>query len=164
MTKAAVRAMDTITEILANLPGGGVTVDKFVVSGGSKRGWTSWSVAAVDPRVVAITPISIDTLNLSTVWEHTFETYGFWPPAVQDYVDAGIMGWFGTPQMDALLDIEDPYAYRARMGLPSYAICSTGDQFFVPDSPRYYFGDMPARSICGSFRIRITTWSRRTRR
>lgn len=143
MTKAAVRAMDAVTAFLAGLPDGGMAVKNFVVAGGSKRGWTTWSVAAVDPRVVAIAPIVIDTLNLSAVWEHTYQAYGFWPAAVQDYVDAGIMGWFGTPQMDALADIEDPYAYRARLAMPSYAICSTGDQFFVPDSPRYYFGDMP---------------------
>jgi PhoPQ-activated pathogenicity-related protein len=143
MTKAAVRAMDAVTDFLAKLPNGGMTVKNFVVAGGSKRGWTTWSVAAVDPRVVAIAPIVIDTLNLSPVWEHTFEAYGLWPPAVQDYVDMGIMGWFGTPQMDALLDIEDPYAYRPRLAMPTYAICSTGDQFFVPDSPRYYFANMP---------------------
>jgi len=55
----------------------------------------------------------------------------------------GIMNWFGTPQMDALQVIEDPYQYRQRLALPSYAVCSTGDQFFVPDSPRFYFADLP---------------------
>ena len=143
MTKAAVRAMDAVTAFLANLPAGGVAVKNFIVAGASKRGWTTWSVAAVDPRVVAIAPIVIDTLNVPQVFEHTWQAYGFWPPAVQDYVDMGIMNWFGTPQMDALQVIEDPYQYRQRLALPSYAVCSTGDQFFVPDSPRYYFADMP---------------------
>src|SRR5947209_11779959 len=48
MTKSAVRAMDTVTACC------GTAVDKFVVSGGSKRGWTTWTTAAVDKRVVAI--------------------------------------------------------------------------------------------------------------
>jgi PhoPQ-activated pathogenicity-related protein len=143
MTKAAVRAMDTVTSFLANLPGGGMTVKNFVVAGASKRGWTTWSVAAVDPRVVAIAPIVIDTLNVPQVFQHTYQAYGFWPPAVQDYVNMGIMNWFGTPQMDALMEIEDPYRYRARLAMPTYAVNSTGDQFFVPDSPRFYFADMP---------------------
>jgi len=55
MTKAAVRAMDTVTAF--GKEGGAFTVDKFVVSGGSKRGWTTWTTAAVDKRVVAIADI-----------------------------------------------------------------------------------------------------------
>ena len=39
--------------------------------------------------------------------------------------------------------IEDPYQYRARLALLSYAVWSTGDQFFVPDSPRHYCADLP---------------------
>ncbi len=143
MTKAAVRAMDAATEFLAKLPGGGITIKNFIVAGGSKRGWTAWSAAAVDPRVVAVAPIVIDTLNVAEVFLHQYAALGYWAPAVQDYVDMGIMNWFGTPQMDALLEIEDPYRNRARLAMPTYALCSTGDQFFPPDSPRYYFANMP---------------------
>ena len=49
--------------------------------------------------------------------------------------------------MSALLDIEDPYRYRGRMALPSYQMASTGDQFFVPDSPRSYFSDLPGEKF-----------------
>jgi PhoPQ-activated pathogenicity-related protein len=143
MTKAAVRAMDAATAFLSKLPGGGVAVKNFIVAGGSKRGWTTWSVAEVDPRVIAVAPIVIDTLNVAEVFQHQYQAYGFWAPAVQDYVDMGIMSWFGTPQMEALLDIEDPYRYTGRLALPSYSMCSTGDQFFPPDSPRFYFDGLP---------------------
>ena len=40
MTKAAVKAMDTISDLMMDKDGGGRVVDKFVVAGGSKRGWT----------------------------------------------------------------------------------------------------------------------------
>jgi PhoPQ-activated pathogenicity-related protein len=143
MTKAAVRAMDAVTDFLAKLPAGGMTVKHFVVAGGSKRGWTTWSVAQVDPRVIAIAPIVIDILNVPAVFENQWRSYGFWAPAVQDYVAMGIMNWFGTPQMAALQEIEDPYQYRERLALPSYQMAATGDQFFVPDSPRFYFSDLP---------------------
>ena len=143
MTKAAVRAMDAVTAFLAKLPDGALAVKKFVVAGGSKRGWTTWSTAQVDPRVVAIAPIVIDTLNVPAVFESQWRAYGFWAPAVQDYVDMGIMNWFGTPQMASLQEIEDPYQYRERLALPSFQMCATGDQFFLPDSPRYYFSDLP---------------------
>lgn len=143
MTKAAVRAMDAATSFLAQPSAGGITLKNFVVAGASKRGWTTWSTAAVDPRVIAIAPLVIDTLNVQQAFVHHFEAYGSWSSAVKDCVDAGIMNWFNTPQMDALLDIEDPYPYRGRLALPTYQMASTGDQFFVPDSPRFYFSDLP---------------------
>ncbi len=143
MTKAAVRAMDATTAFLAQLPGGAVEVKNFIVSGGSKRGWTTWTLAAVDPRVVAIAPIVIDTLNMEACFQHHWRAYGFWAPAVQDYADAGIMNWFGTARMRALLEIEDPYEYRERLTLPKYMMYSSGDQFFLPDSSQFYLGDLP---------------------
>jgi PhoPQ-activated pathogenicity-related protein len=143
MTKAAVRAMDTVTAFLGSLPSGAVAVKNFVVAGASKRGWTTWTTAAVDPRVIAIAPIVIDTLNVENVFTAQYRAYGFWAPAVQDYYNAGIMNWFGTSQMVALLDIEDPYSYLGRLALPSFQMNSTGDEFFPPDSPRFYFSDLP---------------------
>src|SRR5205807_179172 len=64
MVKSAVRALDAMTEVLAGEQGGKVPLKKFVVSGGSKRGWTTWLTAAVDRRVVAIIPAVIDVLNV----------------------------------------------------------------------------------------------------
>jgi putative ABC transport system permease protein len=61
MTKAAVRAMDAVQAALAE--GGLPHVEKFVVAGGSKRGWTTWLAAAVDPRVAAIAPIVMFPLS-----------------------------------------------------------------------------------------------------
>ena len=142
MTKAAVRAMDTITAVMAAPEGGGVKVEKFVVSGGSKRGWTTWTAAAVDPRVVAIVPASIDLLNLEKSFEHHFRVYGFFAPAVKDYVEAGFMDWAGTPEYRKLLAIEEPYSYRDRLTMPKFMIQGAGDQFFLPDSSRFYFDDL----------------------
>ena len=85
MTKAAVRAMDTVTAFCASPEGGNVKVDGFVVAGGSKRGWTTWTTAAVDKRVVAIVPIVIDMLNIEPSMLHHYAAYGFWAPAIGDY-------------------------------------------------------------------------------
>ena len=89
MTKAAVRAMDTVVSYCA---GGNVPIDGFVVAGGSKRGWTTWTTAAVDRRVVAIVPIVIDLLNIEPSFKHHLAAYGFWAPAVGDYEDDGAHG------------------------------------------------------------------------
>ena len=138
MTKAAVKAMDALTAWSASADGGRVAVRRFVVSGGSKRGWTTWTTAAVDARVVAIAPAVIDVLNVRPSFEHHWRAYGFWAPAVDDYVAHGIMGWMGTPQFAALMAIEDPWSYRDRLTLPKYLINSAGDQFFLPDSAQFY--------------------------
>ena len=143
MTKAAVRALDTITAFCASDEGGKVTVDKFFVAGGSKRGWTTWTTAAVDNRVIAIAPIVIDLLNIQPSFHHHFEVYGFYAPAVGDYTRAKIMDWDGTPEYRALMKIEEPYQYRERLTLPKFIINASGDQFFLPDSAQFYFKDLP---------------------
>jgi len=143
MTKSAVRAMDTVTAFLASDEGGKAKVDKFVVSGGSKRGWTTWATAAVDDRVVAIAPIVIDVLNVEESMKHHYRAYGFFAPAVGDYTHHRIMDWMGTPESRALYAIEDPYSYRDRYTLPKLLLNATGDQFFLPDSSQFYFDDLP---------------------
>ncbi len=143
MTKAAVRAMDTITTFCGSPQGGQWKVDGFVVSGGSKRGWTTWTTAAVDKRVIAIMPIVIDVLNLEPSMLHHYAAYGFWAPAVGDYTAFNIMDWMGTPEMHALLKIEDMYEYRDRLTMPKFILNASGDQFFLPDSSQFYFDDLP---------------------
>ncbi len=143
MTKAVVRAMDTVTDFLGKPEQGSIAVTRFVVSGASKRGWTTWTTAAVDPRVVAIVPIVIDVLNVEPSFVHHWKAYGFYAPAVKEYEEMGIMKWMGTPQNRALMRVEDPYEYRVRLTMPKYMVNSTGDQFFLPDSWRFYFDDLP---------------------
>ncbi len=144
MTKAAVRAMDTVTDFCATDEGGKVKVDKFVVCGGSKRGWTTWTTACVDNRVVGIVPLVIDMLNIVPSFEHHWKAYGFWAPAVGDYTAEKIMQWSGSPQYAALMKIVEPYEYRSRLTMPKYVVNATGDQFFLPDSSQFYWDDLPA--------------------
>lgn len=143
MTKATVRAMDTVTAFCVSAQGGGVKVSGFVVSGASKRGWTTWTTAAVDKRVIAIIPIVIDVLNVEPSMRHHYAAYGFFAPAVGDYTAFQIMDWMGTPEMRALLKIEDMYEYRDRLTMPKFILNATGDQFFLPDSSQFYFDDLP---------------------
>ena len=142
MTKAAVRALDTITSFCATEEAGRAKVDSFVVAGGSKRGWTTWTTASVDKRVKAIVPIVIDMLNVVPSFEHHYEAYGFWAPAVGDYQAMRIMDWSGTPEYAALMKIEEPYEYRDRLTLPKLMINAAGDQFFLPDSAQFYWKDL----------------------
>ena len=143
MTKSAVRAMDTITAFCAGPEAGGITVKAFVVAGGSKRGWTTWTTAAVDPRVVGIVPIVIDLLNVTPSFIHHWEAYGFYAPAVGDYEAMGIMAWQSTKEYHNLMKIVEPYEYRERFTMPKLILNATGDQFFLPDSSQFYFDELP---------------------
>jgi PhoPQ-activated pathogenicity-related protein len=145
MVKSGVRAMDAVQEFLATEQGGRLTVNRWVVSGGSKRGWTTWLVGAVDKRVVAIMPTVIDALNSEAITRHHFEAMGFFSSALDDYVNHGLFPHkIGTPEYKAVLDIEDPYVYRHRdqLKMPKFLTHASGDQFFLPDNSRFYFKDL----------------------
>ena len=142
MTKAAVRGLDTVTSFMKSKAGGGMTVDRFVVTGASKRGWTTWSTAAVDQRVIAIIPIVIDMLNVEPSFRHHQAAYGFYAPAVQDYTEIRIMDWLGKPAFAKLKRIEDPFEYRDRLTMPKFILNSAADQFFLPDSWQFYWKDL----------------------
>jgi PhoPQ-activated pathogenicity-related protein len=143
MTKAAVRAMDTVISFCGGEAGGNAKIDGFVVAGGSKRGWTTWTTAVVDKRVVAIVPLVIDLLNVIPSFRHHFAVYGYYAPAVGDYETMGIMDQQNSPRYRELMKIEEPYEYRQRLTMPKFLINATGDQFFVPDSWQFYFNDLP---------------------
>jgi PhoPQ-activated pathogenicity-related protein len=143
MTRAAVRAMDSIQEFMdTGRPGRSVKINDFVVAGASKRGWTTWLTAAADNRVRAIIPIVIDVLNMDVQMEHHFNSYGFYSNAIQDYVQSKVFERFGKPEGDSLLKIVDPYEYLDRLTMPKFIANSTGDQFFLPDSSKFYFNDL----------------------
>jgi PhoPQ-activated pathogenicity-related protein len=146
MVKSGVRAMDAIQQCLAERAEPKLKVEKFVVAGGSKRGWTTWLVGVVDPRVVAIVPMVIDALNSEVITRHHYEAYGFFSPALNDYVRHGLFPHkVGTPEYREILQIEDPYNYRdrPRLKMPKFMINAAGDQFFLPDNSQFYYNELP---------------------
>ncbi len=152
MVKAAKRAMDAAQEFLSGRDlspcrlddqplTSGFKPDGFFVTGGSKRGWTTWLIAAVDPRVKAIAPLVIDILNMAEQTPHHFASYGFWAPALKDYVDNGIDKKFGSPELARVIAHEDPAAYMKFVEhIPKFIVTATGDEFFPADSARHYVG------------------------
>ncbi len=146
MTKAAVRGMDAVQEFL------GVThpqspVNGFVVTGFSKRGATSWLVAAIDPRVRAVAPGVFDVLDIPLQIERHYKAYGFYTPAVQDYVDYGIVRRGRSPEGRFLASVVDPISYADLLTLPKLLLNSTGDQFFLPDSANVYLDRLSGETL-----------------
>ena len=145
MTKSAVAAMDCLESLFASE--NKQSLRDFVVAGASKRGWTTWTTAAVDSRVSAIVPIVIDLLDVEPSFEHHWETYGFWAPAIQDYVDIGTVDWWGTPELRALFKLVDPFSYKERYNMPKFLVNAAGDEFFVPTSSQFYFDQLPGEKF-----------------
>ena len=135
MTKAVVRAMDTVQTEFPDIKG-------FVVAGKSKRGWTAWTTAAVDPRVVAVAPLVIDIPNVVKSMQHHYDVYGYWSDAIHDYEDMGILDRLQSKEFKRMMKIVDPYSYFNRLIMPKFIVNSTGDQFFLPDSSQFYFNDL----------------------
>lgn len=147
MVKSVVQAMTATQEFLGSPEGGGPKPEHFVVSGRSKRGWTTWLTGIVDPRVVAIIPTDIDALNSQKITRHHYEVYGFFSSALNDYVHHGLFPYaIGSEDYAHILSIEDAYSYFNRPKLaemPKFMVNASGDQYFLPDNSRQYFSELP---------------------
>lgn len=138
MAKAVLKAMDTIQamarqEKLA-------PINRFVVTGASKRGWTTWLVGASrDPRVIGIAPMVIDVLNVRKQMKQQLEYYGQPSEQVEDYTAAGMDKLMSAPRSDKLMELEDPYSYRTIMTLPKLVVLGTNDRYWTVDALNLYW-------------------------
>ncbi|KAJ8371360.1 hypothetical protein SKAU_G00113880 [Synaphobranchus kaupii] len=140
MTKACVRGMDTVSDFILKISAGRQRIDRFTVSGGSKRGWVAWLTAAVDRRVVSFVPIVLDLLNMTENLHHHFRAYGGWSFAFHSYYDLNITELLDSPQMKRMSSLIDPLAYNERYrSKPKLVISSVGDEFFLLDNSHYYY-------------------------
>lgn len=141
MVKSAVRAMDAVTAFgMQELD---QKIEDFVVSGASKRGWTTWLTAAADPRVKAIAPIVIDMLNMKAQTQWAARMYGKQSQEISEYTELNLIERIDHPRMVELRGWIDPYAYRAYYKLPKLLLLGTNDPYWVVDSLRHYWDELP---------------------
>jgi PhoPQ-activated pathogenicity-related protein len=141
MVKSAVRAMDTVQAF--SLERWQMPVASFTVAGASKRGWTSWLTAAVDPRVSSVAPMVIDMLNLPAQIELQRATFGGLSNQVQDYVAIDLPGRIDTERGRALLAMVDPYQYLADLTPPKLIVLGTNDPYWPLDALKLYWPGLP---------------------
>jgi PhoPQ-activated pathogenicity-related protein len=142
MVKSVVKAMDVLREFGKkewNAP-----IEKFIVAGASKRGWTTWLAAAVDPRVEAIAPVVIDTLNMREQMPRQLKAFGAYSSRLAPYSSRGLLPIPETPEGRRLLRLIDPWAYRDRLTMPKLIINGTNDFYWATDALNLYWDGIPS--------------------
>ena len=91
---------------------------------------------------MGIAPIVFDVLNMEASIRHHFAAYGHFSQAVADFTLHGILPRLGEPEVDALLQVADPYQYRRRVSVPKLILNAVGDEFFLPDSSQFYWDEL----------------------
>ncbi|BDM20578.1 PhoPQ-activated pathogenicity-related family protein [Pseudomonas sp. LRP2-20] len=145
MAAAASRAMDLAEQELGKQ---GLAVDRFIITGASKRGWSAWLTALADERVMAIVPSVIDVADTSAMLAGLRKRYGgHWPLALGSYQQAGVLQQLGTPAFERLMALMDPMQYLGeegqRLAIPKYLVSASGDDFFAPDPVTDYQQRLP---------------------
>lgn len=144
MTKSVVACMDALESYFASE--GRFSPSGFIITGGSKRGWTSWLAAAADPRVVGIMPMVYDNLNLKAQMDNQLATWGEYSPHIHDYTDLGMQGHLESEEGIRLVQIVDPYAYLDRLQMPKLIVIGSNDPYWPLGSINLYFDDLPGEN------------------
>lgn len=141
MVKSVTRTMDVLQAYLQQTqlrpP------EHFVVSGASKRGWTTWLTAAVDGRIKAIAPMVIDVLNMKPQLQWSEQIYGQQSVKIKDYTELNLHRKQDSPAMQKLRSWVDPYQYRHLYTMPKLLLLGTNDPYWTVDSLRHYWHNLP---------------------
>jgi PhoPQ-activated pathogenicity-related protein len=137
MVKSVVRALDASDAAARrewNQP-----LATFTLFGASKRGWTTWLTAAVEPRVTALAPAVFDALNMSQHFPHQTAVFGAPSAEIKPYTDLGLDEILTSEGGAPLRQIVDPYSYLDKIKQPKLIMVATNDAYFPSDSANLYW-------------------------
>lgn len=140
MVKSLVKAMDALQAFSEQE--WKLRVKSFIVTGASKRGWTTWLTAASDSRVKAIAPMVIDTLNMKAQGPYQLKSFGHYSEQIRDYTERGLVPTPETAEAQRLWAMVDPWIYRERLTLPKLIINGANDPYWTTDSLNLYWDDL----------------------
>lgn len=142
MVGCTVAAMDAVSALAPEF--WGREVRGFLVAGASKRGWTAYLAAAVDPRVLGIVPIVFDFLNFPAQLARQEELLGEPSPMLRDYTVRGLTALAApSPEALRLAWLVDPYSYRYAYTMPKLIIVGANDPYWVTDATSLYWSGLP---------------------
>ncbi|QIP17097.1 PhoPQ-activated pathogenicity-like protein PqaA type [Spirosoma aureum] len=145
MVKSAVRAMDAVQALAKETLH--KDVNRFVVSGASKRGWTTWLTGASDKRAVAIAPMVIDVLNMPVNLDYQMKIWNKYSEQIEDYVKLGIPQTVHSKEGSAVTEMIDPYSYRKKLTMPKMLFMGTNDEYWTVDAVKHYIGQIPGENF-----------------
>jgi PhoPQ-activated pathogenicity-related protein len=147
MTRAAVAAMEAVEALAATH--WDTELQGFVVTGASKRGWTSYlTAAAVPDKVLGLAPLVFDILNMPLQIAHQREFWGETSPQISDYTQAGLTQAFvDSPAGARLAWVVDPYTYRYAYTMPKLVILGANDAYWPVDAVNLYWPGLPAPKL-----------------
>ncbi|ADJ28160.1 PhoPQ-activated pathogenicity-related family protein [Nitrosococcus watsonii] len=145
MVKSVVRGMDSLQAFLERAFQ--QKIEGFVVTGASKRGWTTWLTGAVDSRIKGLAPMVIDILNMEQQLRWAEKAYGRQSEKIDDYTELSLHQNQDDPAVAKLRRWIDPYEYRQRYTMPKLLLLGTNDPYWVVDSLRHYWNELPAPKL-----------------
>jgi PhoPQ-activated pathogenicity-related protein len=145
MVKSAKRAMDAVQEFSKQKLHH--SINRFVVSGASKRGWTTWLTGASDKRVTAIAPMVIDMLNMPVSMNYQIKVWKDYSIQIEDYVKLGLVQDLGTGSSNDLATMIDPYSYRKSLTMPKMIVMGTNDEYWPIDNIKNYYDSIPGQNL-----------------
>jgi len=141
MVKSLVKGMDALQAFAKDEWTFDVT--HFVVTGASKRGWTSWLTAATgDKRVKAIAPLVIDTLNMPVQMKNQVAAFGKPSLMIKDYTERNLVPIPDSGEGQKLWKMVDPWVYRDAITVPKMIINGTNDPYWPLDALNSYWDDL----------------------
>ncbi len=140
MVKSLAKAMDALQAFA--MREWNFVVRMFVVTGASKRGWTTWLTGAADPRVKAIAPLVIDTLNMQVQMDHQLKSYGRYSEMIDDYVKRDLLPMPKSERAKKLWTMIDPWMYREKITMPTMIINGSNDPYWTVDALNLYWDDL----------------------
>lgn len=140
MVKSTIKAMDAIVAFTKTSSN---PIKNFVVTGASKRGWTTWLVGASgDRRVKGIAPLVIDNLNVAAQMKHQLDSWGKYSEQIEEYTKRGLQAKLDTAEGRKLAAMVDPYSYRSRVTMPTLIVNGTNDRYWTVDALSLYWNDL----------------------
>ena len=136
MVKAAFQIMKAVQQNLDQT--GEAQIKEWFVSGISKRGWTTWMIAATNcttcVKLAGILPLSPIVPNLLEAFKWQWQSYDGFSFAILDYVEIGLMEQLDNPIFIEGVKLIDPAYFIDQIAkVPVLSIQSSDDEFMMFD-------------------------------